>query len=160
VSISSPFSNDCCFVRLLARDETLPPSRIEAFSFADHVTLRFVSCRDMTGLICQQEPITFFGESTGQLPAAYMTTANPTTTAVSGINAAAAAATAVSSSSEAPAVTSLSSRTGGPAANQAQQTASNVFGAADANGSASSSLSKALAGSIFAGIAGAAFVFA
>jgi len=113
----------------------------------------------MTGLICQQEPITFFGESTGQLPAAYMTTANPTTTAVSGINAA-AAATAVSSSSEAPAVTSLSSRTGGPAANQAQQTASNVFGAADANGSASSSLSKALAGSIFAGIAGAALVFA
>lgn len=83
------------------------------------------------------EPITFFGQTTGQLPAAYNT---PTTSApiVGGTGGATSApGAAASSSSSTPTSTPTTSNTRGPQAGAQQQTASNAFGADDANGAAS-----------------------
>ena len=81
-----------------------------------------------------QEPITFFGQTTAQLPAAFQTTATP-----------AAAATAATTSvavrivpSAATIPKSAESATKGPQADAAQVTSSNVFGGAQDTGSASS----------------------
>lgn len=110
-----------------------------------------------------QEPITFFGESTGQLPAAFQTTAAPV--AATPTNAmASSSSTALSgsvSSSSAPAQ-AVSANKAGPAAGQAQQTGVNVFGAVDNTGNAlpNVSVGKMILGSVVAGIVGGAMAFA
>lgn len=105
-----------------------------------------------------QEPITFFGESTGQLPAAFQTTATPTATSVSTPG-------ALSSSTPSSSRQTASPNKGGPVANQAQQTGTNVFGASndDTTGDAfrnSISIGKMVLGSLMAGVIGGAMVFA
>lgn len=126
---------------------------------------RFCLDCNLSGADCiaclSQEPITFFGETTGQLPAAFQTTTAPAGAA----DAAAATNTAVNSqmtpsSSSATYPTSLT-RTAGPAAGQAQETAANVFGAMNQTGAASSSTKIGMVlASVMAAVAGAALVFA
>lgn len=105
------------------------------------------------------EPITYFGDSTGQLPAAFRTTATPLRATPTSRD------TAVTTPSATPAPQAASANKAGPAAGQAQPTGPNVFGGVDdSTGAADKTVSpaamgKMVLGSMAAAIVGGAMLF-